>query len=359
MKPTSFTRPVLLLLLAGLVLFAAWQNHRLGDARRTGQQGTTASATETTPFLNFLTVGLGGFRGIAAEALWYRADHLQEEGRYFELVQLSGWITGLDPHATEAWSYNAWNMAYNISAMMRRPADRLRWVTHGIELLRDHGLPANPNSAKLYRDLAWFYQHKVGSSDDTAHLTYKLDLAGRLAPLLNPDGTVTNTPEARAALAASHLDLDHMLRLERQFGPLDWRLAASQAVYWAALGLEHAHGQERLACRRAVYQPLTQCVLSGRFNGDLARGLYHTAPNPLVVAPALQFLRETLQETPSRGVRTATVFFLLYAIHQALENGNPSQVEAWLRELNQTGEGIFQPMTLTDVRNGTPPQALK
>ena len=329
------------------------------ETRRAGLPEAPAYAAQTPPFLNFLMVGLGGFRGIAAEALWSRADRLQEEGRYFELVQLSEWITGLDPHATEAWSYSAWNMSYNISAMMRRPVDRLRWVSHGLALLRDHGLPANPNSAKLYRDLAWFYQHKFGSADDTAHITYKLALATTMAPLLQPDGSVSDTPEKRAALRALRLDADRMLQLERQFGPLDWRMAASHAVYWASEGLAHARGQERLACRRAVYQPLIQCVQSGRFDGDLTRGVFHALPNPQVIRPALLFLEETLQETPSRGVRVAYAYFLLQAIREAHASGNTAQVETWLHDLNRVGEKTFRPMTLEAALRGGPPEMIQ
>jgi len=350
-----FGRVATPLLFAALALFAAWQNRRLGDARRAGLPEAPAYAAQVPPFLNFLTVGLGGFRGVAAEVLWSRADRLQEEGRYFELVQLSEWITWLDPHATEAWTYNAWNMAYNISAMMRRPADRLRWVSHGIMLLRDHGLPANPNSAKLYRELAWLYQHKIGGAVDTAHVTYKLALAATMAPLLKPDGAVADTPEKRAALAALRLDADYMLRLERQFGPLDWRVATSHAVYWASLGLEHAREPERLASRRAVYQPLIQCVLAGRFDGDLSKGVYHAIPNPAVIYPALQFLEETFRATPTRGVRSAYAFFLLHAIRQAHEEGNTAQTTAWLRDLNRIGEGVFHPMSLDAVLRGEMP----
>src|SRR2546426_7953234 len=35
------------------------------------------------------------------------------------------------------WRYQAWNMAFNISVKFRDPADRWRWVSRGIELLRD------------------------------------------------------------------------------------------------------------------------------------------------------------------------------------------------------------------------------
>jgi len=350
---SCFIRFAIPLLFAALVLFAAWQNRRLGEERRAGLPEAPAYATQTPPFLNFITVGLGGFRGIAAEVLWARAEHLQEEGRYFELVQLYEWITDLDPHATETWTYSAMTMAYDISVMMHRPEDRLRWVWNGIRLLRDRGLPANPNSAKLHRMLAWLYQEKIGGSSDSANVAYKLSLA----PFVNPDGTVSNTPSNRETLQTEQrLDIDHMQQLERQFGPLDWRIAASHAVYWASLGLEHARGPERLACRRAIYLPLIQCVQAGRFDGELARGVYHTASNPTIVQPALRFLEETFRETPTRGVRIATAFFLLQAIHQADARGDNEQAEALLRELNRVGAGEFRRMTLDAVRHGETPE---
>lgn len=344
--------------LAALVLLAAWQSHRLADERRAGLPEAPAYASQVPPFLNFLTVGLGGFRGLAAEVLWSRADRLQNEGRYFELVQLYEWITWLDPHATETWAYSAMTMAYDISAMMRRPADRLRWVAHGVALLRDRGLPTNPNNARLHRELAWIYQHKIGSTEDTAHVLYKLSLAAAMAPLLQPDGTVSHAPASRAALAALHLDADTMLQLERKYGPLDWRVPASHAVYWASLGLEHAHGQERLACRRAVYQPLIQCVQAGRFEGDPARGIYRAAPNPAVIRPAVQFLEETFREWPTRGVRMAYSYFLLQAIRQAGTGSDRAQAEAWLRDLNRAGDGVFRPMALDAVLQGQTPEML-
>lgn len=347
------------LLFAALALLAAAQNHRLCEARRAGLPEAPAYAEQVPPFLNFLMVGLGGFRGIAAECLWSRADRLQEEGRYFELVQLSEWITWLDPHATEAWVYNAWNMAYNISILMRRPEDRLRWVEHGVSLLRDRGLRANPHSARLYRELAWLYQHKIGGTDDSANLAYKLSLAGKLAPFLRPDGSVVDSPANRTALAALCLDVDRMRMLERRFGSLDWRMAPSHAVYWASLGLEYAHGTEVLACRRAVYQPLIQSLLAGRFDGDLANGAYRAQSNPAVVRPALRFLEETFRESPTPGVRNAYVFFLLRGIRQTQDAGDAEQARNWLRTLNRVGEGMFRPMTLEAVLRGDMPEFVK
>src|SRR5262245_64587108 len=49
------------------------------------------------PVLVFTTVALGGFRGLIANALWVRAMDLQDEGKFFEKVQLADWITKLQP----------------------------------------------------------------------------------------------------------------------------------------------------------------------------------------------------------------------------------------------------------------------
>ena len=50
-------------------------------------------------------------------------------------------------------------------------------MQRGIELLRDDGLRYNPNEALLYRELGWFFQHKMGQNLDDAHLVYKYNWA--------------------------------------------------------------------------------------------------------------------------------------------------------------------------------------
>ena len=129
------------------------------------------------PMVAFTTVALGGFRGILADLLWLRAGALQEDGKYFELVQLASWITKLQPKFTAATSFLAWNMAYNISVTFQDPQDRWRWVQRGIELIRDEGLNYNANDPKLYQQLGWIYQHKMGNTLDDAQKYYKYQIA--------------------------------------------------------------------------------------------------------------------------------------------------------------------------------------
>ena len=50
--------------------------------------GAADALDNSPPLVAFTTVALGGFRGILADVLWLRAIRMQEEGNYFELVQL-------------------------------------------------------------------------------------------------------------------------------------------------------------------------------------------------------------------------------------------------------------------------------
>lgn len=322
------------LLLALLVVLAAWQSRRLADHRRAGMpEAYTGYTSDVPPALNFVMVGLGGFRGIVSEVLWFRVNRLQEEGRYLELVQLADWLTMLDPHAAEAWTYNAWNLAYNISVMMARDEDRLRWVHNGIALLRDEGLRFNPREAQLFRELAWLYQNKIGDVLDNAHLAYKLDLAQTMSPLVRADGTVDATPENRPRFDALRLDPDRMLALERRFGPLDWRVAESHAIYWASQGLEFATGTERLMCRRGVYQPLILSVVRGRFTGDLAGKRWQTGPNTALALATADFLAETCKEFPSQTMTTVFIRYLATAIATLSREGHDGLAHQMYQQL--------------------------
>src|SRR5512137_1573847 len=131
------------------------------------------------PSLAFATVAMGAFRGLVVDILWIRADNLKEQGQYFDAKQLAEWITTLQPRFASVWEFQAWNMAYNISVAIpaSRPDQRWQWVKNGYELLRDKGIPLNPKSLQLYRELGRIFQHKMGGITDDVHKFYKIELA--------------------------------------------------------------------------------------------------------------------------------------------------------------------------------------
>jgi len=317
---------------------SAVQSRRLADHRRQRMpEASVAYSANVPPALTFVMAGLGGFRGIVSEVLWFRVARLQEEGRYLELVQLADWITRLDPHASEGWSYNAWNLAYNVSAMMSRPEDRWRWVQSGISLLRDEGLRFNPHDAKLYRELAWIFQHKIGDTLDSAHLLYKVHLLEMMTPCVHANGTLNVAAvETGARLAALRLDAGRMLDVERRFGPVDWRMPEAHALYWADQGIAYAQGTERILCQRAVYQPLLLSVFHGRFAGSLEEQRWREEPNLALALPAAEYLLIARNENPTLNQTLITMRFLAAAARLVSEAGQDDVA----RQLYQRLTGI-------------------
>ena len=168
---------------------------------------------------------MGGLRAIAAEVVWFRADRLQEEGRYVELAQLAETLAFLEPHTPEVWSYAAWNLAYNVSVMMPTAADRWRWVLAAIRLLRDSGLRLNPNSPELCRELAWMFELKIGTDLDSAAEHYR----GEWRRIVE---------DVRARQAWDELGMNPVVkaRIERATGFDDWTDPQLSAIYWATIG---------------------------------------------------------------------------------------------------------------------------
>lgn len=168
---------------------------------------------------------LGGLRSIAAEVVWFRADRLQEEGRYVELAQLASALAFLEPHTPEVWSYAAWNLAYNISVMMPDAESRWRWVEAAIRLLRDEGLRLNPRSPELLRELAWLFELKIGLNLDSSASAYRTFWRAKVEDV-----------QRRGAWKELGMEPREMARIEQMTGFDDWGDPFLSAIYWAVRG---------------------------------------------------------------------------------------------------------------------------
>jgi len=146
----------------------------------------TDKAVDGDPPQVALGIAMGAFRGFFVNYLWIRANKLKEAGRYHEAVNLSRAITTLQPRFPRVWAFHAWNMTYNISVTAQTPEERWEWVNKGIRLLRNEGIQHNPNELLLYKELAWFYQHKVQGYTDDSNPYYKRAMAAEWTYVLGP-----------------------------------------------------------------------------------------------------------------------------------------------------------------------------
>jgi hypothetical protein len=177
---------VCVILTVFLIITAGMQLDYINSQRQEMKLISNEPLKNAPPSLAFATVAMGAFRGLVVDVLWIRADKLKEQGQFFDAKQLAEWITTLQPRFSAVWSFQAWNMAYNISVAIppSQPEQRWQWVKNGYELLRDRGIPLNPKSFLLYRELGNIFQDKIGSVRDDDHKYYKLQLALAMEPLL-------------------------------------------------------------------------------------------------------------------------------------------------------------------------------
>lgn len=144
-------------------------------------------------------IAMGAFRGLFVNMLWIRANDMKEAGKFHEAVELASAITKLQPRFPRVWVFHAWNLAYNISVATQTSSERWDWVNQGIRILREKGIPANPNDMLLHKELAWIFNHKIAGYTDDANGYYKRRLATEWTVVLGPPPR--NRPEFKARAA--------------------------------------------------------------------------------------------------------------------------------------------------------------
>ncbi len=175
----------------------------------------TEAAEEGTPKEVAVGIAMGAFRGLFVNMLWMRAQKAKDAGNYYEAIDLARTITKLQPRFPRVWAFHAWNMAYNISVTTNTNFERWQWVGNGIRLLRDEGIPANPNDLLLHRELAWIFLHKVQGYMDDANPFYKRALAEEWTTILGPPRPADPSKSERVARTREEAQDDAIALLEK------------------------------------------------------------------------------------------------------------------------------------------------
>lgn len=171
------------LFLTGIGLFLAAQVlvwAVIAPRRVAASPAVAAGVEAVTPGELTGTLLLGGFRGLACDLLWMRADGAKEAGRFYESVALFEGISRIQPRFEQPWQYMAWDLAYNLSHEVDDRRAKWAWILAGIKT-GVRGCERNPQSIRLLTHLAWIFHHK----GDLFHEEIEgVSWAGLLNPLL-------------------------------------------------------------------------------------------------------------------------------------------------------------------------------
>jgi len=151
-----------------LLLFATmypYKRYLQAEAQKKDLGEATIGEVDTGSFVLKLFL-LGGFRGMAANVLWTRAIDFQKVQEWDRLKVTVDMITKLQPHFLAIWTFQSWNLTYNVSVEWDAPEDKYEWIKRGIKFVQD-GVKKNQKSPDLIWDTAWYYYHKLGFSDET------------------------------------------------------------------------------------------------------------------------------------------------------------------------------------------------
>jgi len=196
---TSFARKVIYMaIILGLftLMFpvrSRVQTIRQDPQNRLAQEALTAGDVDATSTLAILV--LGGLRGVACNILWSQALDFQKKKQWNELEAVVHSIVKLQPHFISIWTFQSWNLAYNISSEWDGVEDKYYWIKRGIKFVSE-GINKNQHSPELRWDRGWYYFHKIGKADERTLLRKlyredtlpEIDSLGREHEPFNPYG---------------------------------------------------------------------------------------------------------------------------------------------------------------------------
>ena len=315
---------IVLLAFTGLLL----NQKRIDRYHKQHSPNRIVNNPDIPPSLSVSTIALGPLRSLVANALWWRAMEQQNNGEYFDALQLADWITKMQPTYPSVWVYLGWNMAYNIAHDFAEPDDRWQWILRAIKLLRDEGLKYNPNDTVIRHELARMFYDRIGGKLDPAAELFKNNWAFLMMEYFDSGDKVELEKLQRAAKTIEELrirpgiseyseaaikkgidvfdfekfppkrgwldlslpqhqkvqggweiyyaykrqrieselkmDIDRILFIDTEYGPLDWRLHQAHTMYWAAEENFEDFAKSGINFARIVRQSMIDSFYEGR-----------------------------------------------------------------------------------------------
>ena len=136
-----------------------------------GFSGPTAVAVREKVGQGLALAFLGGFRGLAANALVLEAHAAWEDQQWVRVRSALELATVLQPRVVVFWDMASWHMAWNAAVAAeqysgepnetRRRMEARRWMEAGRDLL-ERGTKAVPEKALLFQRLGDLYWQRLG-----------------------------------------------------------------------------------------------------------------------------------------------------------------------------------------------------
>ena len=328
--------------------------------------------------LSITTFALGPLRALVVDSLWWRAIQQQDKGEYFDALQLADWITKLQPTFASVWAFQGWNMSYNIAHDFANEEDRWQWILRALHLLRDQGLKYNPNNIIIRQEIARIFYDRIGSKVDPGAEYFKNQWAFKMMEYFdegtreelerlnnaaaslqrlkqrpyvseyvqealrkgvdilnfveNPprqietDANTNKQPDEYALEEIYYyykrskiendlkLDIGRMLKIDQDYGPLDWRLHQAHTIYWAAEDNFEDFMKGGINYSKIVRQSMIESFYEGRLFHNPVKNVITRTSNLQIIGKIHDYVEYVLHNEYSHSVDMLHKKFLESAI---------------------------------------------
>jgi hypothetical protein len=164
------------------------------------------------------TLFFGAFRAVAVDMLWIQLRKVKEEKRWYEMKEVTRFISYVQPRNPEVWSHLAWDSAYNIANGFTDKEEAWKWVKFGLLWLRQ-GITTLPNEPYLKHQLAYTLWHKIAWRDGELDfdLLKRIEADAELQSKLLPDGMRSDRPLSAFELAIPWLEAGREDLMDKEF----------------------------------------------------------------------------------------------------------------------------------------------
>jgi len=155
--------------------------------------------------------------------------------------------------------------------------------------------------------------------------------------LINPQ---SEDAKKHTALLREKFKMDpaKMKDVDARYGPLEWRLPETHAIYWASLGLDKTKGQKELiVLRRVIYQSMQLAFQRGRLITVKSENSILFGPNLEIIPRTSAAYEEAIeQDVENRDhIRRAHRNFLMDAVYFLYVNNRVADANRWFKYIRE------------------------
>ncbi len=132
---------------------------------RTKHDLSQANLSEIDPASETMKFATLGFRGVAANLLWTKANEYKMKKNWDRLSVTLNQIIKIQPNFMSVWEYQAHNLSYNVSVEFDDYQYRYHWVKKGLYFLLS-GIAYNKRDYRILTNLGQFFGLKLGLADE-------------------------------------------------------------------------------------------------------------------------------------------------------------------------------------------------